>query len=104
MIKVKYQISDNIVKNIEIKGHAKHGDFGQDIVCASVSTVAITSVNAIISLDVDAITYEEKDGYLKITKTNDNESANKILNNLINMLTELAEDYPKNISIRNEDK
>ena len=49
-------IKVNIKKNhIEIKGHAMYDDYGKDIVCASISSIAITTVNAILRLDEKAL-------------------------------------------------
>ena len=77
-------------------------DFGKDIVCAAVSSMAITTINNIIALE-DSIYYEENSGLLKIRVLKDTEINNKLLDNLVRMLTELKEQYPKNIEIRNED-
>ena len=43
MIKVKIS-----KKSIEISGHAKYAAHGKDIVCAAVSSITITTVNAIL--------------------------------------------------------
>ena len=42
---IKVEIENN---KIEIKGHANYDDYGKDIVCASVSSIVITTINAII--------------------------------------------------------
>ena len=39
---IKVNIKNNI---IIITGHAGYDDFGKDIVCASVSSIVITSIN-----------------------------------------------------------
>ena len=55
-------IKININKDeITIKGHSGYAESGSDIVCASVSSITITTVNALLSIDEDCITYEEKD-------------------------------------------
>ena len=51
---------------ITIKGHSGYSEEGSDIVCASVSSISITTVNALLSIDEDCITYEEA---LTIAKT-----------------------------------
>lgn len=97
MIKVK--ISKN---HIEISGHAMYDDYGKDIVCASVSSIVITSVNTILSFDKEAIEYEEKDGFLKIDILKENKETKTIILNMINLLEELEKDYSKNIKIFKE--
>ena len=103
MIKVNVKRNDNKVYELVIKGHARYDVHGKDIVCAAVSTMAITTINNIIALDNDSIDYEENSGLLIIRVIRDTEVNNKLLDNLVRMLTELMNQYPKNIEIRNED-
>ncbi len=102
MIKVNVKKNNGIINELVIKGHAGYDVHGKDIVCAAVSSMAITTVNNIITLD-DSIYYEENSGLLKIRVEKDTEINQKLLNNLIRMLEELKMQYPKNIEIRNED-
>ena len=51
MIKVKIQKEGNIIKKINITGHANYAEYGKDIVCAAVSATVLTTVNGIIALD-----------------------------------------------------
>lgn len=102
MIKVNVKKQNNKVYEIVIKGHAGYEKKGKDIVCAAVSSMAITTINGIIALD-ESIDYEENSGLLKIRVIKDTEVNNKLLDNLVRMLTELNVQYPKNIEIRNED-
>lgn len=102
MIKVNVKRNDNKVYELVIKGHAGYDVHGKDIVCAAVSSMTITTVNNIIALD-DSIDYEENSGLLIIRVKRDTEINNKLLDNLVRMLTELMGQYPKNIEIRNED-
>lgn len=101
MIKVKVK-NNKQIEEIIISGHALYDTLGKDIVCAAVSSMAITTVNAILSLE-DTISYKEDEGLLKIKVIKDTEINQKILSNLIRMLNELSGQYPKNIEIRNED-
>ena len=50
----------------EIKGHAGYDEYGKDIVCAAVSTLAYTAVGAISEM-TDIVSYSEKDGYMQCT-------------------------------------
>ena len=96
MIKVDLR-EENV---ITIKGHALFSDFGTDIVCASVSSICITTVNALLSIDEDCVIYEERDGYLKIELKNHNEVIDKLIDNMVNLLKELQKQYNKYIEIR----
>lgn len=94
MIKVK--IDNN---KIEVSGHAYFDDIGKDIVCASVSSIVITTINAIIEIDEDAILYEDLDNKILIEILKEDEIVMKLINNMIFMLEGLEKDYPKNIKI-----
>ena len=85
---------------ITIKGHSGYSEEGSDIVCASVSSISITTVNALLSIDEDCIIYEESDGYLNIKIKKHNEIIDKLINNMINLFKELENQYKKNIEIR----
>ena len=102
MIKVNVKKNNDIINELVIKGHAAYDVHGKDIVCAAVSSMAITTVNNIIALD-DSVCYEENSGLLIIRIKEDTEVNQKLLNNLVRMFTELETQYPKNIEIRNED-
>ena len=62
MIKIKVLKENDFYKEISITGHANYDTYGKDIVCSSVSSIVITTVNAIISLDKDAINYDDNTG------------------------------------------
>ena len=96
-------IKVNIKKNhIEIKGHDMYDDYGKDIVCASISSIAITTVNAILRLDEKALKYREKDGFLIIDVLKESEQTNTLILNMIELIKELEKEYPKNIKVNEE--
>lgn len=99
MIKIKINETDCISK-IEIKGHANYNESGNDIVCAAVSSMCITTINAIIRVDKQSIDYKQSDGYLLITISKHSDTIDKLIDNLIDLLTELKEQYGKYIEIR----
>ena len=96
MIKVIVKKEDNFYKEVEITGHANYDKYGKDIVCSSVSSIVITTINAIISLDKDAINYDDNTG-VKIKVLKEDEVTNKLLENMLNLLHELQKDYEKTI-------
>ena len=38
---------DKVVKGIEIKGHAGYAEYGQDIICSAVSSLALNMANSV---------------------------------------------------------
>ena len=99
---IKVNVSKDF-KQIIIKGHAGYDEYGKDIVCASVSSIITTSINACLSFEQDSIKYEEKEGLVIIYVLKSNETTIKLIKNMINLLTELSKDYKKNITINKED-
>ena len=99
MIKVIIKESDSI-NNIEISGHSGYKEIGSDIVCASVSSICITTVNGILNIDDKAIKYEESDGYLFIDILKHSDTTDKLILNMINLLEELNRQYKNYIEIR----
>ena len=99
MIKIKVNYKDNFIDSFKISGHANYDDYGKDIVCASVSSIAITSINLAIKFDKESVKYEEKFGLLSVQILKQNEIINKVFINMMDMLEELEKDYSKNIKI-----
>lgn len=93
---IKVEIENN---KIEIKGHANYDDYGKDTVCASVSSIVITTINAIIEFDPESIYYEDLNNRILIKKLKDDDITNKLINNMIELLEELEKSYKDNIKI-----
>lgn len=99
MIKVNLKYNNDLIESISIVGHAGFDDFGKDIVCASVSSIVITSVNAIIRLDSDSIDYDDSNG-LSINVLNHNDVTDTLIDNMVSLLKDLEKQYKKNIIIK----
>lgn len=95
---IKIEVNDQL-DHIVIKGHANHGTFGNDIVCASVSSIAITSLNAITRLDDKAISVIEDEGFLEVKVNKHDKYIDTIILNMVSLLEELEKQYKKNIKI-----
>jgi uncharacterized protein YsxB (DUF464 family) len=98
MIKVNVNKKDNQIDNIVLSGHAMYDDYGKDIVCASVSSIVITTVNAIIRINNDAIEYRQDDDLVITIKLHD-KVTDLLIENMLELLTELEKQYKKNIKI-----
>ena len=93
MIKIK--ITKDLIK---VSGHAKYDEVGKDIVCASVSSIIYTTVNGIFNIDQDAITFED-DKALEIKIKHHSSVVDILIQNMLDLLTDLAKQYPKNINL-----
>ncbi len=99
MITVNVKKKDDVVNYIKISGHAEYAEEGFDIVCASVSSIAITTVNALISINEDCLVYSEKDGLLEIGIMLHDEVIDKLIDNMITLLTNLSLDYKEYLKV-----
>ena len=94
---IKVLKKDNL---ISISGHAMYAEYGKDIVCSAVSSIVITTINGILAIDDQAITYKNKTDGIEIEiKSFDNVTL-KLIDNMIQLLTKLSNDYPKNLKVK----
>ena len=100
MIRVSIESKDKKhIDMIRIHGHAMYADFGKDIVCSSVSSIIITTVNGICEINKDYLNVEEiKDG-MNITILKKDDTCDKLIKNMLTLLSELEDTYPENIKV-----
>lgn len=101
MIKVIIKRDENIIKSIELSGHAKYDIYGKDIVCAGVSSMLTYMVNACLMFDSESIKYEEGKVF-KLFNLKEDNTTNTLLENFYNLIKELSTDYKDNIKIEEE--
>ncbi len=94
---IKVSVSKN---KIEVTGHSEYDNIGKDIVCSAVSSIVTTTINGIISIDSDAISYEYYRDIMEINILKHDEVTIKLINNMIDLLKSLSKDYPKNIKVK----
>ena len=99
MIKVEIIRNNNNIKKISILGHTMYDEYGKDIVCASVSTLVISTVNNILSINSNTIKVEQSDSKIIIEYILKDNIIDILINNMISNLNTLANNYPKNIKI-----
>ena len=88
---------------ITISGHAGFDNYGNDIVCASVSSIVITTVNIIMNLDNNAIIYTDDGNDISIENIGNNNIVDIILNTMMELLKDLQRQYKSNIKIESEE-
>lgn len=99
MIKVNIEKQNDQISKITVSGHSGYDVSGKDIVCASASTIVITSVNAIMRMDEDSLTYKQAEGFVEVVIKKHSEVIDILIENMISLLKELHENYKKNIEI-----
>lgn len=104
MIKIEIIRSNNNIKKISVLGHAMYDEYGKDIVCASVSTLVISTVNNILSINDKTIKVEQNDSKIIMEYIFKDNIIDILVNNMISNLNTLANNYPKNIKIINKEE
>lgn len=100
MIKVVY---NKDFKNLKITGHAGYADKGKDIVCASASSIILSSINLAIEFNSE-VKYTDDLNKIEIINNTNDENVQKVFSNMILSLEELERQYPDNIKISKGDK
>lgn len=95
MIKVVY---NEEYKYLKITGHAGYADKGKDIVCASASSIILSSINLAIEFNKD-IKYIDDLNKIEIINNTNDENVKKVFSNMISCLEDLEKQYPDNIKI-----
>ncbi|MCL2521843.1 MAG: ribosomal-processing cysteine protease Prp [Erysipelotrichales bacterium] len=87
-------------QNITVKGHADYSKYGTDIVCAGVSTLLISHYNLMLRFMPESnFTCTALEGDFRLIIKKLTLEIEKIMDNLLASLEELALDYPKNIKL-----
>lgn len=96
---------DGMITGFEISGHADSGAYGQDIVCAAVSVLAINTLNSLeklLQMKLDLVSNEAEGGYLKLTlakKDQQDPKAQLLLESFKLGLTDVAQSYQEYITV-----
>ena len=92
---IKVEKNKNIIK---VSGHANFNNYGNDIVCASVSSIIYTTINAILNIDNKSIKYSDNLDLI-IEILNNDDITLKLIDNMMMLLIDLEKQYPKNILV-----
>lgn len=100
MIKVRIEKDGANYKKVSILGHAMYDDYGKDIVCSAASSIVTTTINGILSLDKDTLSYMVSSKGMTITINGVDRTTQILIRNMINLLKELEKNYKENIEIK----
>ena len=102
MIKATFYKKDEILKGFEIKGHSGYAEEGEDIICASVSSVAYMAVNTITDVIGAKADISISDGYFRFTTNSERSETKAVLEGLKLHVSALAGDYSEFITCKEE--
>jgi len=100
MIKIQVEKENEQYRKVVIEGHAMYDDYGKDIVCSGVSAIVITTVNGLCLLDDAYLSLKEEKDRLTITILKHDTVSETLIENMVRLLKQLANDYPKNVQIK----
>ena len=100
MIQVRVEKEKAKYKKIKIIGHAMYDDYGKDIVCSACSSIVTTTVNGILSIDNNNISYMVSKKGMTIDVKSDDRTTQLLIKNMIKLLKELSGNYPNNIEVK----
>ena len=84
---------------ITICGHANSAEYGKDIVCASVSSIIYTTINALKKIKESSVEVDDNEKMV-IKVLGEDEVTKKLIANMMELLLSLAEDYPQNLNVK----
>ena len=100
MIQVKVVKEEAKYKKITILGHAMYDDYGKDIVCSACSSIVTTTVNGILALNKNSLSYMVSKKGMSIEIKSNDETTQILIHNMICLLKELQRKYKDNIEVK----
>lgn len=104
MIRATFRlIDDQRVISFKLTGHADAGPYGQDIVCAAVSVLAISTVNGlerVVHTHPEIIQDQNNGGYLKVKNIDLGHDAQIIMQTFFNGMLDIQDNYSDHIEVK----
>ena len=101
MIRVRFQTADGLLSGFHLSGHAGAGEYGQDIVCAAVSSAAYMTANPITEIVGATADITVHDGLMDLTVTDRIEDCQDVLSGFQLHLEAMQEQYPNRVHLMN---
>ena len=98
MIRAEFRYRDGEISGFSIKGHAG-GVFGEDVVCAAVSSAAYMTANTLSDVCRLPVKATVKDGEMTVMLCSLNENAKMVLDGFLLHVKGLQEEYPTRIQL-----
>ena len=96
---VKIEVKDNVIK---ISGHSTNEPSGKNIVCAAISMIIATSISGIDKIEPKSIDFIDNGEEMTITTIKETNTTKILLDNMLEMLQELHNQYPSEIGGTND--
>lgn len=100
MIKVRITKKGANYEKISILGHAMYDDYGKDIVCSAASSIVTTTINGLLAINRESITYLVSSKGMTISILSTDRTTQILIRNMISLLKELEKNYKDNIEVK----
>lgn len=100
MIKVRITKKGANFEKVSILGHAMYDDYGKDIVCSAASSIVTTTINGILAINRESITYLVSSKGMTISVLSTDRTTQILIRNMISLLKELEKNYKDNIEVK----
>jgi Predicted ribosomal protein len=100
MIQVVVKYNGNVIKHLEVSGHANFAENGNDIVCAGVSSLLLSNVMYAEKLDLGVFKTTQNNGHVIINVIQSDAILNHLLEAIVEGLCLMKEQYPEYIKIK----
>ncbi|MEF9920400.1 MAG: ribosomal-processing cysteine protease Prp, partial [Erysipelotrichaceae bacterium] len=101
--KICIQTQNEKVISLNIKGHAEYKEYGEDTVCAGVSSIAIGLLNALDLLNAECTCSMDNNKISVLVNNRDNEQTQIILKTGIIQLETIQESYEAFIKLSKQE-
>ena len=102
MVRIKILKNQEKISKITFLGHSMYDKIGKDIVCSEISSIMITTINGIELLSKGDIKEKLTKDKVEINIINNNKIVDTLIDNMLMLLRDLEEQYPKNLKIEEE--
>ena len=103
MIRVRYKTADGLLTGFSLSGHAGAGEYGQDIVCAAVSSTAYMTANTITDVIGATAHVTVDEGYMDLTVTDRLADCQHVLSGFRLHIQAMQEQYPQAVQLMNSE-
>ncbi|MBQ6492664.1 MAG: ribosomal-processing cysteine protease Prp [Erysipelotrichaceae bacterium] len=92
MIKAVFEVREDLYRSLDVSGHAEFGEYGKDLVCASVSSIMFGFMNALDALG-ENVTISQSDNRITIIDQSGSEVIQDYFELVIMQLKTIEESY-----------
>ncbi|QBQ07472.1 ribosomal-processing cysteine protease Prp [Spiroplasma gladiatoris] len=99
MIVAKFDIKEDLIKEVKVYGHSNSNEYGKDLVCAGVTAIMSGTLNGLDQIYKNNVNLIVEENEIKIIVLKNTNDLQKILRFLLIQLETISIQYPNNFKI-----